>query len=116
MSHPGQIAAEKCPHCGAVLKFNRVGIRLTPIKARLFDLIKASGDIGTSLTELASTVYPQASSPSRYVDSVKSHINQMNDILVETEYRIVADRERAAGMQRQRLYRLTRESCAPTRA
>jgi len=41
-----------CPTCHQFLGEVRFGVRLTPLKARIVDRIKAAGDIGVSSEEL----------------------------------------------------------------
>jgi hypothetical protein len=66
-----------CPACHQPIREMRLGVRLPPVKAAIVDAIKAAGDVGISSSEL----------PFRHV---KSHVCQINDILEETDFRIVA--------------------------
>lgn len=82
-----------CPTCHRPYTEERLGIRLTPIKARLFDSIKATGDIGVTVQELFNDHY-QHRHEKVQPSVIKSHINQLNDMLVETRYQIVMRYER----------------------
>jgi hypothetical protein len=81
-----------CPRCHQSVDDIRLGVRLTPLKASLFDRIKAAGDIGISTTEIIQAVYRDRS-PIKET-AIKSHVNQINDLLAGTEWRIRSDRRR----------------------
>lgn len=70
----------KCPHCGQRLPEMRVGIRLSLKKARIFDLIKRQPGINTR--ELVNRF------DFKTRNAVRVHIAQINDILVQTDYRL----------------------------
>ena len=79
----------ECPHCGQPMLV-RFGVRLPPKKAEFLDMIanvtKGRGGIDTE--SLASVFYPGVS---RTVakQRVKVHVNQINDLLVSTDWHIV---------------------------
>jgi hypothetical protein len=81
-----------CPRCHQSVDDIRLGVRLTPLKAALFDRIKAAGDIGISTTEIIQEVYRDRS-PIKET-AIKSHVNQINDLLAGTEWRIRSDGRR----------------------
>jgi hypothetical protein len=70
----------------------RAGICMTPLKATIFDTIKAAGDIGITSRELIA----QAFEGRRAVDmwTVKAHVWQINELLEETDFIIRSDRRR----------------------
>jgi hypothetical protein len=68
----------------------RLGVRMTPLKAAIFDRIKAAGDIGVTTTEIVSDLYRDRSPVE--ATKVKAHVNQINDLLVATDWRIRSDR------------------------
>ena len=70
-----------CPTCGQTLPERRVGVRLTPRKARIFDHVKRYGEEGIPVTALAAFMDMK-------VVTVKSHIWQINDLLEDTGWRI----------------------------
>jgi hypothetical protein len=80
-----------CPHCGQALPETRLGVRLTPLKASIFDLVKRAGPDGILSSEL------QARIGTKTRASLKSHIWQINDAIGEVGYRIVNDRMRLDG-------------------
>jgi hypothetical protein len=43
---------KSCPHCGQPLPITRLGVRLTPLKARLFDVIARSGLAGMATEDV----------------------------------------------------------------
>src|SRR5262249_34591206 len=63
-----------CPRCHQSVDDIRLGVRLTPLKAALFDRIKAAGDIGISTTEIIQEVYRDRSLIKD--TTIKSHVNQ----------------------------------------
>jgi hypothetical protein len=79
-----------CPTCGQSIKHFRAGIYLPPLKALIFDLIKAGGEMGATGEEVRSIL--RENSPYRKATGVgaRNHIFQINDLLCETEYRIEA--------------------------
>ena len=77
-----------CPHCHQPYKATRVGIPMPPRKAELFDSIKAAGEIGITTHELWIMHYPTQRAA---MSVIKSHINQINDLLVETDYTLRAE-------------------------
>ena len=84
--------ASRCPHCGQTLVFVRAGVRLTPLKADIFDLIKAAGEVGVSSQEILDRAFRD-----RHVagaDIVKMHVYQINELLEATGFVIVSDRRR----------------------
>jgi hypothetical protein len=77
-----------CPHCGQPLSEVRVGIRLPPLKAMIFDAIKAAGADGITSHGVISSVYQTRKKPA--IAAVKSHIWQMNDALEGTNFVIIS--------------------------
>lgn len=64
----------------------RLGVRLPVFKAAILDAIKMAGDIGISSQELID----KFERPIRVI-AIKSHIFQINEILEDTDWRIVTD-------------------------
>jgi hypothetical protein len=81
-----------CPHCHQLINEIRLGVQMTPLKARIVDQIKAAGDIGVTTTEIISEVYPDRSLINPR--TIKAHVNQINDLLVATDWHIRSDRRR----------------------
>lgn len=71
-----------CPTCNRPLPDIRLGIELTPLKARMFDLIKSSGDNGCTVQRMNDKIWDGNSNRS----NIKSHIFQLNEMLSDTEY------------------------------
>jgi hypothetical protein len=59
------------------------------LKAAIFDRIKAGGDVGATSVEIIADIYGDR----REVKptAIKSHVNQINDALVATDFRIRSD-------------------------
>jgi hypothetical protein len=70
-----------------VLPEFRLGVRLPPLKARMFDLIMRSGEDGILASELLNLAY--ADQPASGRKSLSSHIHQINEAIEDTGYRIV---------------------------
>lgn len=79
-----------CPHCRQPYRVERFGVPMPPLKARLVDLIKAAGELGTSSRELRQDLY-RDHTHARSMTTVRLHIVQINDLLVSTDWRIVSD-------------------------
>jgi hypothetical protein len=85
-----------CPKCHQPIKHERLGVRLTALKAGIFDAIKTAGDVGLSCEELAQSGLwrdsPRSSPPTK--NTVRSHIVQINEELDGSGWRIVGDHHR----------------------
>jgi hypothetical protein len=81
-----------CELCHQPLGMARAGVRLPPIKSKIFDVIKAAGDKGATALDVLALVYDGRKRPDPL--SVKSHIAQINDLLEETDLVIKSDRIR----------------------
>ena len=66
----------------------RYGVALTPLKARIVDLVKHAGSEGIGADDINRAVFDGHSSR----HNIKSHVNQINDLLVATDIRIVGAR------------------------
>jgi hypothetical protein len=88
----------RCECCGQPI-VTRLGVRLTPLKADLFDLVEKSGKAGISAEALAERVLAPHQ---RSRNTVNQHIYQINDLLGSTDY------ELRAGQGGGRVYRLKR--------
>ena len=66
----------------------RFGIYLPPRKRRIVEAVAAAGDLGISCQELTFLWEPPVSR-----HTVKSHINQINDLLEETDWLIRSESE-----------------------
>jgi hypothetical protein len=73
---------KSCPTCGGVF-LDRLGTRLTPMQARLFDLVQRGREDGIPTFALAGALGIK-------YKTLKAHVNQLNDRLVEGDYRIRA--------------------------
>ena len=74
---------KSCPHCGQPLPETRLGVRLTPHKARIFDAVKRARD-GILASDLADVVCTDNQSRK----ALKSHIWQINDVIADEGYQI----------------------------
>ena len=70
-----------CPHCQQPLPIVRLGVRLSPLKGRILDAIILKGGDGIVVDDLLSRF-----SMSR--NTLKVHVHQVNEKLVEVGYRI----------------------------
>jgi DNA-binding response OmpR family regulator len=82
-----------CPLCHQHYAVERFGVRLTPLKARIVDYIKASGDLGASTQELRHELYGPRTR--RLAATIRVHIYQINDQLEETNWIIRSEADLA---------------------
>lgn len=90
-----------CPRCRQPIRYERFGIYLPALKSRIVDAIAAAGDLGISADELISTIWGVDRSNT---NCVKSHVQQINEVLYGTGVRITWGRNG----RRRGLYYLTR--------
>jgi hypothetical protein len=84
---------KRCPHCRQVLKTERLGVVLSPLKAGIVDVIKRAGDIGISSIEiLGGELYRDRRRGAQ--STIKAHVWQINEALAQTPFIIVSDRRR----------------------
>jgi DNA-binding response OmpR family regulator len=74
-----------CPHCGARMLV-RHGVRLSPKRADLFDMIERISKTGSGITQqaLAEIFYPRADEQ-RGKANVRVTISQLNDLFESTD-------------------------------
>jgi hypothetical protein len=70
-----------CPSCGQPMPILRLGVKLTPLKARLYDAVQFRGGDGI-LTDTVCTIFGMNSR------TLKAHIHQINQIIAKKGYRI----------------------------
>jgi hypothetical protein len=68
----------------------RLGVRLPPLKARIFDLIMRGGEDGILANDLLNTAYVDQPASGR--KNLSSHVFQINEAIEDTGYRIVGGR------------------------
>ena len=84
-----------CQYCGQTLPEIRLGARLTPIKARIFDLIMRGGEDGIEKRDIFDIVFSEqmVEHPERnYYPVLKTHISQINDAISDSGYKIMGER------------------------
>lgn len=80
----------RCECCGQELR-ERLGVRLTPLKADLFDLVEKSGKAGISAEALFERILrPRGAGE----NTLKQHVFQINDMLQSTDFEISSVRGR----------------------
>jgi hypothetical protein len=70
----------------------RFGVRLPALKAAIVDHIKAAGDIGVASDEIIADLYRDRRPI--HLTTIKAHVEQINDLLLETDWRIASDHRR----------------------
>lgn len=78
----------RCHYCGHELPEIRHGARLTPLKARIYDLVQRGGPDGIMRSDLIDIVGEEVFSH----QTLKAHIHQINEVIEESGYRIVVGR------------------------
>jgi DNA-binding winged helix-turn-helix (wHTH) protein len=74
-----------CNYCGQPLPSIRLGVRLTPLKARIFDIIQRGGRDGVDRCDLFDIVFGDSEVDKK---TLKSHVNQINELIEDTGYQI----------------------------
>jgi hypothetical protein len=85
----GHKPAMTCPHCH---RTERVGAPMSALKAAIFDRIRRAGDIGVTSEEIRADVYGDRRPVS--ATTIKSHVWQINELLVDGDAHITSDRRR----------------------
>jgi hypothetical protein len=75
-----------CESCGQSLPFFRIGVRLTPLKARIFDLIEQAGPAGIDGDDLFAIAFAGRNAAR---STLKEHVWQINNVIEDIGYRIV---------------------------
>ena len=73
-----------CHYCGQALPEIRLGVRLTALKARIFDIVMRAGVDGISTADLYDIVCNEGQTR----DTLKAHIWQINDLIRDEGYLI----------------------------
>jgi hypothetical protein len=81
-----------CPFCHQTIGTLRFGVRLPQLKAAIVDRIKAAGDIGVSSDEIIADLYRDRRSIR--TTTIKAHVDQINNLLINTTWRIASDHRR----------------------
>jgi hypothetical protein len=76
--------ARNCPCCGQALPEVRLGARLTPLKARIFDIIARAGAGGVQADDLQALVF----SKGQGLGGLKAHVWQINELIADEGYHI----------------------------
>jgi hypothetical protein len=80
-----------CPHCHQPVPECRAGVRLSPLKAHIFDVIKRAGFNGIPIEDINAICFDGRAT----AVNVRTHIHQINDALAGTDFQI---RGKASGM------------------
>jgi hypothetical protein len=76
---------ERCAHCGQEIPERREGVRMTELKARIFDAIKRAGQDGIDGGDLFDLFLKERGADRKVL---KTHVYQINEKLVGTDYTI----------------------------
>ena len=93
-----------CPQCGQRMPELRLGVRLFPMTARVFDVIRRAGADGISGREAFNIAYQGMRKP-KYM-TLKAHVAHIRDALAGTDYTIRTNGGSASG--RHPVYRLVK--------
>lgn len=66
----------------------RCGVKLTPLKAKIFDLVRRSGPDGIENAALFDIAFNNTLPKRRTRNTVKAHVWQINEMIRESGYRI----------------------------
>ena len=73
-----------CSHCHQRLPELRAGVRLSTLKARIFDAIERVGSNGITIEDINAICFDGRAS----AVNVRNHIHQINDALAGTDFEI----------------------------
>jgi hypothetical protein len=73
-----------CSHCHQPLPELRAGVRLSPLKARIFDAIKRAGANGITIEDINRICFDGRAT----AVNIRTHIHQINDALAGTDFEI----------------------------
>lgn len=76
-----------CPTCHQHIAVERLGVAMSPLKARLFDHIRRAGDAGVSVHELVDDLWRGKISR----NCASQHVKQLDDLLAETSFEIATE-------------------------
>jgi hypothetical protein len=65
----------------------RLGVPLSPLKTRIFDLVRGAGELGIASEEISQIIYDGQATRA----CVRNHIHQINDALAGTDFEIRGD-------------------------
>src|SRR5579862_3705214 len=77
-----------CPHCGHPMHEIRCGAQLTPLKARIFDLVKRAGPDGIENKALYDMAFANELPKQRTRKTIKAHVWQINALIGVAGFRI----------------------------
>ena len=75
-----------CPQCYQPMAEVRNGVRLPPLKARTYDVIRRAGIDGVLLDDINAIAFDRQANPV----TIRNHIHQLNDLFADTDVRISA--------------------------
>jgi hypothetical protein len=93
-----------CPLCRQHYAVERFGIRLTPLKGGILDLIKSVGDVGVTSAEIIASPLYRDRRRARH-DTIKAHIFQINGLLEATGWVIRSEGDYGTSERRWYLWR-----------
>ena len=73
-----------CSHCHQPLPELRAGVRLSPLKAHIFDVVKRADSNGITIEDINTICFDGRAS----AVNVRNHIHQINDALAGTDFEI----------------------------
>jgi hypothetical protein len=79
-----------CPHCHQPVPELRAGVRLSPLKAHIFDVIKRADSNGIIIEDINTICFDGRAT----AVNIRTHIHQINDALAGTDFQI----RKASGM------------------
>jgi hypothetical protein len=88
-----------CLFCHQTVGTMRFGVRLPQLKAAIVDRIKSAGDIGVTSDEIIADLYRDRRPV--HPTTIKAHVDQINDLLLSTDWRIASDHRRWVLSRRQ---------------
>ncbi len=94
------IRGRLCHYCGHPLPDIRLGVRMPPLKTHIFDVVHRAGPDGISGRDLYDIVYEDHEEPRPKMTSLHSHVNQINEAIEDSGYRIRGNTSTGRGYYR----------------
>ena len=73
-----------CTYCQQPLPEIRAGVRLSPLKSRIFDIVRRAGPDGVAIEIINALCFDGRST----AKNVKTHVSQINDALAGSNLRL----------------------------
>lgn len=78
------MGTEFCPRCRQPMAEVRSGVRLPPLKAHIYDIVRRAGIDGVMIEDINAIAFGGSANPV----TIRAHIHQLNELLADTDIQI----------------------------